>query len=161
LAVTVFAAGQRITAGGLNSLWNEINAPWQTYVVAWTAATTNPTLSNGTLIGRYKRFGTTVHLHVELTIGSTTNVGSGAWIFSLPFPAESGSIGSRIGDAHALGATRWEGQIVISPGTGTFGAFTMANSSTTTLSGIGGAVPFAWTTNNQLRMSASYEVAPA
>ena len=68
------------------------------YPTFWTAATTNPTLGNGTLTGYYETLSTrTVRAHIELTWGSTTSGGGGLWYFTLPFTATerlvSGSYG--------------------------------------------------------------------
>ena len=57
---------------------------WQSYTPVWTAATTNPVLGNGTLVGRYCQIGKTVWVKFRLTIGSTTTLGSGDWSISLP-----------------------------------------------------------------------------
>lgn len=59
---------------------------WTSYTPTWTAITTNPSLGNGTLTGKYlydpdKKI---AHAKITLTIGSTTTKGSGAYIFSLP-----------------------------------------------------------------------------
>lgn len=49
-----------------------------------TSGGTAPTLGNGTLTGRASRSGSTGRVSIELTIGSTTNLGSGDLRFSLP-----------------------------------------------------------------------------
>jgi hypothetical protein len=57
------------------------------YTPAWTTtgAGADPSLGNGTLVGRYFRIGKLVIVWVTLTIGTTTNAGSGVWEISLPF----------------------------------------------------------------------------
>jgi hypothetical protein len=62
---------------------------WQTFDVRWltTSPAALPSIGNGRLTGRYTRIGNTVHLRIDLVIGSTTSVGSGAWLFTLPAPA--------------------------------------------------------------------------
>jgi len=58
---------------------------WISYTPAWTASTTNPSIGNGVLKGRYKYLDSkTVAIRIHLKIGSTTNTGSGTWSFSLP-----------------------------------------------------------------------------
>lgn len=54
------------------------------YTPAWTASTTNPTLGNGTLTGRIIHAGKFVYLSWDLTIGSTTTLGSGVYGWSIP-----------------------------------------------------------------------------
>ena len=57
---------------------------WQSYTVSWTASTTNPSIGNGILNGRYVQIGKTVMGTIEMIVGSTTTYGSGGWYFSLP-----------------------------------------------------------------------------
>ena len=55
-----------------------------TYTPAWTAATSNPSLGNGTVVGRYQQLGRFIHVYARLTAGSTSTFGSGAYRLSLP-----------------------------------------------------------------------------
>ncbi|MGW4705002.1 hypothetical protein [Streptomyces sp. NPDC004285] len=157
-----WAVGEVVTAAYLNAevrdQFNDILAAWQTYTPTWTAATTNPVLNNGTIVGRYKRIGKTVHLQIDLTMGSTTTYGSGAWSVTLPLQAAASS-GSRIGTAQALGASRFAGQIVISSSATGTSAFFPASSSVSNLSSVASGVPFAWASGNELRITATYEAA--
>lgn len=57
---------------------------WVSYTPTWTASTTNPTLGNGTLNGRWRRDGDSLEGRIQIIGGSTTNYGSGMWGFSLP-----------------------------------------------------------------------------
>jgi hypothetical protein len=57
---------------------------WQDYTPQWLAATTNPTLGNGTISGKWKRDGESLEVAITLLWGSTTSNGSGIWSFSLP-----------------------------------------------------------------------------
>lgn len=61
-----------------------IGDPWTAYNPTWTAVTTNPTLGNGTLVGAYRMIGKTMHFRIVLTVGSTTTLGNGAYMFGLP-----------------------------------------------------------------------------
>jgi hypothetical protein len=58
---------------------------WTTYTPTWTASTTNPTIGNGTLQGRYIELGSAVFGEVRIVAGSTTSRGSGTYAISLPF----------------------------------------------------------------------------
>jgi hypothetical protein len=58
---------------------------WTVYTPTWTASTTNPTIGNGTLEGRYIELGSAVFGEVRIVAGSTTNRGSGTYAISLPF----------------------------------------------------------------------------
>ena len=63
---------------------------WQSYTPTWTASTTNPTLGNGTLTGKYIQIGKLVVLNISFTFGSTTAFGTGDHYLSLPVEAASG-----------------------------------------------------------------------
>lgn len=58
---------------------------WTTYTPTWTAATTNPTIGNGTISGRWRYTGPkTIDFDAWLVFGSTTTFGSGLWRLSIP-----------------------------------------------------------------------------
>src|SRR5579864_7885838 len=57
---------------------------WASYTPSWTGSSTNPSLGNGSLTGRYTQIGKVVLFSVVLTAGSTTTYGSGFWTFTLP-----------------------------------------------------------------------------
>jgi hypothetical protein len=56
----------------------------KTYTPTWTASV-NPAIGNGSLSGRYMKIGKMVFVWLNMTAGSTTTFGTGAWHFSLPF----------------------------------------------------------------------------
>lgn len=60
-------------------------AAWTAFTPAWTGSTTNPAIGNGTIVGRYRKVGKTVHFRVIITAGSTTTFGSGNYAIGLPF----------------------------------------------------------------------------
>lgn len=55
-----------------------------TYTPIWTQTTTNPTLNNGTLAGIFSITGSLCNFYLNLTIGSTTSMGVGAFILTVP-----------------------------------------------------------------------------
>ena len=57
---------------------------WVSFTPVWTASTTNPTIGNGTLSGKYRRIGDSIEVSIGLSIGTTTSLGSGAWTFAHP-----------------------------------------------------------------------------
>lgn len=57
---------------------------WTTWTPSIFASTTNPTVGNGTLTGRYKHVGRRVYFTLNFVFGSTSTAGSGAWGFTLP-----------------------------------------------------------------------------
>ncbi|MGW9437927.1 hypothetical protein [Streptomyces sp. NPDC055607] len=157
-----WVVGEIVTAAQLNAeirdQWLDVLAAWVTYTPVWTAATTNPVLGNGSIIGRHKKLGRLVNYQIDLTMGSTTTYGSGAWSITLPFPAAASS-GSRVGTAQALGGSRFGGQVVVSPSAGGIGAFFPASSAVSNYSGAASGTPFAWASGNELRITGVYESA--
>ena len=59
-------------------------AAWATYTPSWTTSGSAPSLGNGTLVGSYRREGTTLHLRGRLAVGSTSAGGTGDLRMSLP-----------------------------------------------------------------------------
>ncbi len=87
--LNAMSAELAILSGQANSEWIAYNSPSLT----WTASSSNPSLGNGTLEGRYQLLGSKgVHLQVLLTYGSTSTPGTGYWIFNLPFTATADSV---------------------------------------------------------------------
>lgn len=62
---------------------------WTGFTPTWTAATSNPTVGDGLIEGRYKMVGKTVHVWMMMTMGSTTTFGTGEYKISLPVAARS------------------------------------------------------------------------
>lgn len=78
-----FSAGGIVLASQLNNL---LTPGWTSYTPSWTAATSNPVINNGTIVGRYRRVtgADLVIVEVRITMGSTTTYGSGAYWVSVP-----------------------------------------------------------------------------
>lgn len=133
---------------------------WVSYTPVWTAATTNPALGNGTLVGRYQRVGRTIHLHINLTAGSTTTFGSGNYSLSLPVAAANAGC-SYIGNAHLLQSSRYGGQFIISPGASVGGpSFPDATLTPITRHSLWNpTVPLTYASTGQLRITVTYEAA--
>ena len=130
---------------------------WQSYTVSWTAATTNPSIGNGTLAGRYVQIGKTVICSIALVMGSTTTYGSGNWSLSLPKTVASVSV-------------RYIGQFTIynaSPGGNYAGSAVVgSNQSAITLfvrdqggSGLNSTTPHTWASGDELFLTVVYETA--
>ena len=84
-----WVAGEVVTAAIMNTHlrdnFNSFGAAWSTsWTPTWTASTTNPTLGNGTISGRYAEAGKTIFVYFSLVFGSTTTSGAGLWRFSYP-----------------------------------------------------------------------------
>lgn len=137
---------------------------WTSYTPTWTAGTTNPSLGNGTLIGRFQRVDRTINLQINLVAGSTTTYGSGVFSFALPArAADSGC--TYIGNAHILLTTsstfRYGGQFVISPNaTAASPSFPDATLTPATRHTLWNqTVPLTFASTGQMRITATYEAA--
>lgn len=83
---------------------NAVFGAWTAYTPTWNAST-NPTLGNGTIVGRYRRTGKTLDFAFELTIGSTTNTGVGTWLFPFPVTPTFGTSPQRTWPAYMFDAS--------------------------------------------------------
>lgn len=135
---------------------------WTAYTPTWTAATTNPSIGNGTLAGRYTQIGKTCVLVIGLTMGSTTTYGSGEWSFSLPKTAKNTSGINYYGVAHIrnAGTANYERVAQIAPPVST----TVINTFIDPTSGsnsfnISSTVPFTWGDGDALGIEITYEIA--
>lgn len=132
------------------------------YPPTWTVSTgTTPTLGNGTLAGRYWRDGPLVRGVINLTIGSTTALGSGNYFWQLPT-----NVGGlvEITTAQVLTASkRWAGQGVISPADtdriGVYMPSAAANGELIRVSAATANPAGAFVSGDQLRISFQYEPA--
>ncbi|TQS29122.1 hypothetical protein [Microbispora sp. KK1-11] len=132
--------------------WSDLYSPWTYYAPAWSASTTAPVLGNGTLVGAYLPAGKTVYLRLRLQIGSGTNVGSGAWSFSLPTDAQPAFIQGMQGFvANAGGTVRWPMTAFLTTANG-IERMGISNNI------VGSAVPFAWAAGDQLVLTGAYEI---
>lgn len=141
-----------------NSAWDVVTDPgaWTAYTPSWTAATTNPTLGNGTIAGRSRTIGKTMELWIRLVWGSTTSsTGSGGWRFTIPAAVQPDQLMSVYVDDNSASA-RWPGQcrmlgaatgdnmrIVVSAGGGALG---------------GTAVPMTWATGDLIILQGTLEL---
>lgn len=134
---------------------------WQSYTVSWTAATTNPSIGNGTKVGRYVQIGKTCILVIGLTMGSTTTYGSGNWSFSLPKTAKNVSGINYFGVAHIrkVGTANYERIAQISPSLSTtvISIFTDPTPGSNSQS-ISATVPFTWGDGDSLGIEITYEI---
>lgn len=129
---------------------------WQDYTPTWTAASSNPSIGNGSLQGRYIQAGDLVHWHLYLYIGSTTTFGDGNWRLGLP--VTSAVSGFLRGHAliHDSSSTYWHGHarylstttVIVSVGKESGGG-----------AECGSSWPMAWASGDSLRISGTYEAA--
>lgn len=122
--------------------------PWMAYTPTWTTGGSAPTLSNGVIRGAYRRHGTTLHLRGQLTIGSTTTVGTGEIRVSLPTAMTSESTHNQIMAAtwfDASTATVFRGVAITQAGAG-YVTFQFTDTGTRSASsGLGTSDDINWT----------------
>ena len=135
---------------------------WQSHTVSWTAATTNPSIGNGTLTGRYIVIGKLCTYVLGLVMGTTTTYGSGNWAFSLPINAVNIAGINFYGVAHLrkVGTANYERIAQISPSL----SATVINTFTdptpgSNSSNISATVPFTWGNGSTLNFEITYEIA--
>ena len=123
----------------------EIGGVWQNYTVEWTA-TTNPSIGDGSLTGRYSVVGKICFINIQLVAGSTTTFGSGEWMFSLPITAQTpiGSGSVKIFDT----GTAWHDLTA-----------KFASSTQIYIPPVNATYPMTWAANDQLDLSIFYEIA--
>lgn len=134
----------------------------QSYTPTWTGGVTNPTLGNGTLIGRYVLLDKIAIVLINLTFGSTTTLGSGSYAFSLPAgitPDNTTSTGlelwpvtAYLRDASSGVTSRAVGRV--QPSTLKLQNFDGATSSGTLWSSLGAAIPWTWASGDSLSITA-------
>ncbi len=138
---------------------NRVESQTVAYTPTWTAtAGTAPAIGNGTLKAHYSRINGRIQVSIELTIGSTTTVGSaGNWRFSVPvaFLGDTGFSTVQVGsctilDASAVARTfplprilQGTSYIEIELTTGGLVSFN---------------APYTWATGDIVRLTLSYDV---
>lgn len=128
------------------------------YTPTWTAATSGTSLGNGTIVGRYQRFGNLCHTFVQLNIGSSTNKGAGVWEFSLPITPFTGTARFPVGAGFALdnGVGDFEGACRLDITTAKVRVFLQTGSRS---SAAASNYPMIWGTSDILAFDITYEVA--
>ena len=134
---------------------------WTVYTPTVTADGGGFSLGNGTLSGRYKQLGKTVHFYAKFTFGSTTSPGAGHWNFSLPVTAYNSNF--TFSAAILDNGNAWYGGIGNGNYTGLTSSFAViipgTSASVTTWATVGNGGPFIWTTGDNITISGSYEAA--
>lgn len=155
-----WVVGEVVSAAEMNAeirdQWNDVLAAWTSYTPTWTAATTNPAIGNGTITGRYKQIGKLCTASFQLSAGSTTTFGAGAYTIGLPVIAANSVVGF-LGVARLTGTDTWIGQISIGAG-GSGGNVTFPASSTNTRGANASATsPETWIATSVLRGTVTYQ----
>jgi hypothetical protein len=140
----------------IDGIVNTAFGQWQNYTVSWTASTTNPSIGNGLLFGKYVQIGKTVIYNIYLAPGSTTTFGSGQWYFSLPKAVSTNSAGS-VGNWVAIdtGTNAYSGQIHITSGSNKMTSFIRDG----IINYMSSTQPHTWANGDYLYISITYEIA--
>jgi hypothetical protein len=87
--------------------------PWTSYAPAWTTTGTAPAIGNGTLTGQYSQDGKKIICRGALVLGSTSTVGTGTFIISVPVAAvDANQIGTAIVWDNSANASRFSATAV-------------------------------------------------
>lgn len=93
------------------------------YTPSWTASSTNPSIGNGFIQGRYIALEEWCWVSVQISVGSTTTLGSGTYSVSLPFAGSTllgGTEQNLIVALNNLGIARYYGIGIIFSGATSF-----------------------------------------
>jgi len=146
-----FVAGQVLTAAELNA---GTGGAWPT----WSPTYTNFTLGNGTAVARYRHFGRTCRVQVDITLGSTSVV-SGLIGISRPVTAAVATSGSAIVPMVDSGTDNPFG-VLFNTSTTRFDIYPVNAASTYgKLVASSGSVPMTWVTNDRFFFECEYETA--
>jgi hypothetical protein len=152
-----WVVGEVVTAAQLNAeirdQFNFLLAAWTSYTPSWGAATTDPTLGNGTISGRYQKIGRTVTFQINMTTGTTSTYGSGSYNWTLPVVSGNGqtaTVYGRFGHDSAIYAVA--GQINANDDRCRFFGSTGTGA-------ISPGVPVTWDASDTFRISGTYEAA--
>ncbi len=134
---------------------NQVDRSLGSYSGAWTGASSNPAIGDGTSYFFSVREGRNVTVYAGATMGSTTTYGSGAWRFSLPEPC-SGSVNC-IGSAimYDSSATKYYSGVSLIGAGGTY--LTIAPDEGTA-GDVTASAPFTWASGDFIRTQITYPV---
>jgi len=132
---------------------------WTSYTPTWTAASSNPSINNGTLEGWYKVIGKTCFVRGNIVMGSTTTFGSGEWYVSMPFTASHAD--AILMTANLLdNGSAWYNATVNGARAGfNYKAPIQFQTSSGTANDVNATNPFTWAPNDRFLWNGSYEIA--
>lgn len=126
----------------------------------WTAQGSNPAIVNGTISGRMSLTGKMCNFTTNIIMGSSTTYGTGDWLFSLPITAynETGFINAN-GGGIGVAAITDQGSSAYVGAVETFDTTRYQVQRSASNGFLSSTVPHTWANIDQLRMSATYEIA--
>jgi hypothetical protein len=131
---------------------------WSSFTPALTGSTTNPTIVNGTILGRYKLIdATTCALHLEYTKGSSDTAGSGFYIIGdLPVTPKTGYFQLLHGVIHDSGSTFFVASLRFAGGAITSEYFVAADAAGDKR--VTPTVPMTWATGDKFIFQGTIEI---
>jgi hypothetical protein len=152
----LFATSAEILSNSIK-VGNNGTFGWQNYTPAWSGSVTNPVINNGSILGRYNVTNGVCTFNIDISMGSTTTFGSGAYAFTLPVtPANQTSCSAFCQDSSA--GLRAGGAGLLTAGSGVFRVVVRGNAVDSAAAGISSASPWAWANGDSITISGSYEV---
>ncbi|MFJ9315765.1 hypothetical protein ACIRN4_16365 [Pimelobacter simplex] len=137
-----------------------IGDPWTAYTPTWTASTTSPVLNNGTISGRYVLAGKWLMFRINITMGSTTTFGSGAYAVSLPPGLAIHATGLQLVHAEAvIGSATYTCRGRISSGTASVLLYTLPATAGTFDRAVTQASPATFASGSSITVQGFVEVA--
>jgi hypothetical protein len=124
---------------------------WTAFTPSWT----NLTVGNGSVTGKYTRLGKTAVVEGLVVFGNTTTVGGAISIGSLPVSNTASAAVLQLGDVAAYDASAAQTYSGYAFTTGATTAALYASGSP--LAPMTAAVPFVWTTSDQLFLRLCYQ----
>lgn len=154
----------QLLADAVDADVNPIFTAWTAYTPTLTADSGSPAAgTGGTLTGRYKQLGKTVHIAVQFLLGTGFVSGTGGWYLSLPVGLSARTAQRPTGagyyrDTSAAGGGHFNGLAVVRTD---IDASKIAFFDGNGHNQVGGSLaqPFAWAAADYLNASLTYEVA--
>lgn len=139
-----------VTAEQLASTWN-----------TYTPTVTNFTTGNGSVSGRFRREGTSLHFWIRIVYGTTSSV-TGAMTATLPSGNTSSAAGTQVVSMLAgVGGRFYHGLGLISAGATTVAPWTSTTGATySSMTQLAAAVPAAWANGDSWAVEGTIEVQP-
>jgi len=128
---------------------------WGGTYAAFTPTRSNITVGNGTEIARYQKVGKTTNVFYQLTLGTTSSIGSTPSITAPTTPAQS-VFYAGFTMMQDTGNTTYFGSVLILGGTA-YPQAQVASGTYTNAANVSATVPFTWGNTDVLVMQFSYE----
>lgn len=143
--------------GGIWVLVSQSTGQDVAYVPTWGNTGTANTIGNGAINGAYRIMGPLCAGNIRLLLGSTSAPGSGAFIFSLPWPASSAALAYQLAGTALLSDVSAGSYCALAQ---FYGASAVAVLNADTISnGIGfAATPFPWASGDSVNIAFTYSL---